>query len=120
MSHLSLFWFSCPSRRNASCTRHTRSANGKSPFFHITATELRHWIFSVLQFSFFLHPRFPLLPPPSYESLATLYEILLTLDSIERLYLRDGISSEAYTEQCKKLLNSYKVGLENKRLDFWK
>lgn len=46
-----------------------------------------------------------------YESLAEIYSILVTLDALEKAYLRDSIVEADYTETCSRLLNQYKSNL---------
>ncbi|KAF2859351.1 ESCRT-1 complex, Vps28 subunit [Piedraia hortae CBS 480.64] len=46
-----------------------------------------------------------------YESLAEIYSILLTLDALEKAYLRDSIREAEYTEICDRLLRQYKSNL---------
>jgi len=44
-----------------------------------------------------------------YESLATLYGIIVALDYVERAYIRDGISAAQYSPACTRLLSQYKT-----------
>lgn len=46
-----------------------------------------------------------------YESLAEIYSIIVTLDALERAYLRDSIQESEYTETCDRLLRQYKSNL---------
>jgi ESCRT-I complex subunit VPS28 len=46
-----------------------------------------------------------------YESLAEIYSIIVTLDALERAYLRDSIKESEYTETCDRLLRQYKSNL---------
>ncbi|KAK5113966.1 hypothetical protein LTR62_003089 [Meristemomyces frigidus] len=46
-----------------------------------------------------------------YESLAEIYSIIITLDTLERAYLRDSIKECEYTEICDRLLRQYKSHL---------
>lgn len=46
-----------------------------------------------------------------YESLAEIYSILVTLDALEKAYLKDSIIEVEYTEICSRLLNQYKSNL---------
>ena len=50
-----------------------------------------------------------------YESLAEIYSIIVTLDALEKAYLRDSIRENEYTETCDRLLRQYKncLGDEN-------
>ncbi|EDQ90275.1 uncharacterized protein MONBRDRAFT_32007 [Monosiga brevicollis MX1] len=44
-----------------------------------------------------------------FDNLAAVYEILLTLEHIERAYVHDNIGEAEYTETCKKLLTRFKA-----------
>jgi len=46
-----------------------------------------------------------------YESLAEIYSIIVTLDAIERAYIKDSITETDYTETCGRLLKQYKSNL---------
>lgn len=46
-----------------------------------------------------------------YESLAEIYSIIITLDALEKAYLRDSIKESEYTETCDRLLRQYKSNL---------
>ncbi|KAK3672795.1 Vacuolar protein-sorting-associated protein 28 [Recurvomyces mirabilis] len=46
-----------------------------------------------------------------HESLAEIYSIIITLDALERAYLRDSIKESEYTETCDRLLRQYKSNL---------
>lgn len=46
-----------------------------------------------------------------YESLAEVYSIILTLDALEKAYLRDSMPEAEYTETCDRLLRQYKSNL---------
>ncbi|KAF7192888.1 Vacuolar protein sorting-associated protein 28 [Pseudocercospora fuligena] len=46
-----------------------------------------------------------------YESLAEIYSIIITLDALEKAYLRDSIKESEYTETCDRLLRQYKSTL---------
>ena len=48
-----------------------------------------------------------------YESLAEVYSIIVTLDAVEKAYLRDSITDEEYTQACQRLLNQYKSNLQD-------
>ncbi|KAL8700443.1 MAG: hypothetical protein Q9201_005448 [Fulgogasparrea decipioides] len=43
-----------------------------------------------------------------YDSLAEIYSIIITLDGLEKAYIRDSIPESEYTELCSRLLNQYK------------
>lgn len=46
-----------------------------------------------------------------YESLAEIYSIIITLDALEKAYLRDSVQESEYTETCDRLLRQYKSNL---------
>ncbi|KAL1963904.1 hypothetical protein VTN77DRAFT_7710 [Rasamsonia byssochlamydoides] len=48
-----------------------------------------------------------------YESLAEIYSIIITLDGLEKAYIRDAISESEYTETCARLLKQYKSTLSD-------
>ncbi|GAA5832656.1 hypothetical protein JCM3766R1_004282 [Sporobolomyces carnicolor] len=43
-----------------------------------------------------------------FDELATLYGLIVSLDYLERAYVRDSIDSAQYTPACSKLLNQFK------------
>lgn len=45
------------------------------------------------------------------ESLAEIYSILVTLDALERAYLKDSVPEQEYVEVCSRLLKQYKSSL---------
>ncbi|CCD25110.1 ESCRT-I subunit protein VPS28 NDAI_0E02930 [Naumovozyma dairenensis CBS 421] len=47
------------------------------------------------------------------ESLSEIYSIIITLDHVEKAYLRDSITSSQYTNTVNKLLAQYKTYLSN-------
>ncbi|KIO29881.1 hypothetical protein M407DRAFT_242413 [Tulasnella calospora MUT 4182] len=47
-----------------------------------------------------------------YESLATLYGIIVSLEYLERAYVRDSISAAQYSPACTRLLGQYKTMLK--------
>lgn len=48
-----------------------------------------------------------------YDSLAEVYSIIITLDGLEKAYIRDSIPENEYTELCNRLLNQYKSILKD-------
>ncbi|PSK53854.1 Vacuolar protein sorting-associated protein 28 2 [Elsinoe australis] len=48
-----------------------------------------------------------------YESLAEIYSIIVTLDALEKAYLKDSIAEDEYTETCNRLLKQYKSNLSD-------
>jgi ESCRT-I complex subunit VPS28 len=48
-----------------------------------------------------------------YESLAEIYSIIVTLDGLERAYLKDAITESEYTETCTRLLKQYRSNLSD-------
>lgn len=47
------------------------------------------------------------------ESLAEVYGIIVTLDALEKAYLKDSIADKDYTETCNRLLKQYKSNLQD-------
>jgi ESCRT-I complex subunit VPS28 len=43
------------------------------------------------------------------DSLAEVFSIIITLDELEKAYLKDAISETDYTEICDRLLKQYKA-----------
>ena len=52
-----------------------------------------------------------------YESLAELYSIIVTLDALEKAYLRDSIQEIEYTETCDRLLRQYRSTLADESVE---
>lgn len=48
-----------------------------------------------------------------YETLAEIYSIIVTLDGLEKAYIRDAVSEAEYTETCSRLLKQYKSTLND-------
>ncbi|KAF1988654.1 ESCRT-1 complex, Vps28 subunit [Aulographum hederae CBS 113979] len=48
-----------------------------------------------------------------YESLAEVYSIIITLEALEKAYLKDSITESEYTETCSRLLKQYKSNLQD-------
>lgn len=46
-----------------------------------------------------------------YESLAEIYSIIVTLDGLEKAYIKDAVTEAEYTETCSRLLKQYKSSL---------
>ncbi|KAL1957477.1 hypothetical protein VTO42DRAFT_5940 [Malbranchea cinnamomea] len=46
-----------------------------------------------------------------YESLAEIYSIIVTLDGLEKAYIKDAITEAEYTETCTRLLKQYRSSL---------
>ncbi|KAL2871830.1 VPS28 protein-domain-containing protein [Aspergillus lucknowensis] len=46
-----------------------------------------------------------------YESLAEIYSIIVTLDGLEKAYIKDVVTEAEYTETCTRLLKQYKSTL---------
>jgi hypothetical protein len=44
-----------------------------------------------------------------YDSLAEVFSIIITLDELEKAYLKDAIPEQEYTEICDRLLKQYKA-----------
>ncbi|EFR04183.1 hypothetical protein MGYG_07190 [Nannizzia gypsea CBS 118893] len=43
-----------------------------------------------------------------YESLAETYSIIITLDGLEKAYIKDAVTESEYTETCARLLKQYR------------
>jgi hypothetical protein len=41
------------------------------------------------------------------------YSIVITLDALEKAYLKDSVSESEYTETCNRLLKQYKSNLQD-------
>ncbi|KAI9714552.1 MAG: hypothetical protein M1812_006357 [Candelaria pacifica] len=48
-----------------------------------------------------------------YDSLAEIYSIIVTLDALEKAYLKDSVTESEYTETCNRLLKQYKSNLSD-------
>ncbi|KAG8630111.1 hypothetical protein KVT40_001730 [Elsinoe batatas] len=48
-----------------------------------------------------------------YESLAEIYSIIVTLEALEKAYLKDSVAENEYTETCSRLLKQYKSNLSD-------
>jgi len=46
-----------------------------------------------------------------YDQLADLYSLLVCMEHLEKSYIRDSITHEEYTPECKKLIAQYKTAL---------
>jgi len=46
-----------------------------------------------------------------YDSLAEVYSIIVTLEALEKAYLKDSVAATYYTETCGRLLQQYKSNL---------
>ncbi|KAI2790991.1 Vacuolar protein sorting-associated protein 28 [Penicillium oxalicum] len=46
-----------------------------------------------------------------YESLAEIYSIIITLDGLEKAFIKDVVTEAEYTETCTRLLKQYKSSL---------
>jgi ESCRT-I complex subunit VPS28 len=44
-----------------------------------------------------------------YESMATLFSIVVSLDALERAYMREGVSEAQYAPACTRLLSQFKT-----------
>ena len=42
-----------------------------------------------------------------WDSLAEIYSIIITLDGLEKAYIKDSVTETEYTELCTKLLKQY-------------
>ena len=48
-----------------------------------------------------------------YDSLAEIYSIIITLDGLEKAYIKDSVPESEYTEICTRLLKQYKSNLSD-------
>lgn len=48
-----------------------------------------------------------------YDSLAEIYSIIITLDGLEKAYIKDSIPEAEYTEICSRLLKQYKSSISD-------
>lgn len=51
-----------------------------------------------------------------YDSLAEIYSIVVTLDALEKAYLKDSVAENEYTETCSRLLKQYKSNLADENV----
>lgn len=47
------------------------------------------------------------------DSLAEIYSIIITLDGLEKAYIKDSVPEAEYTELCNRLLKQYKSNLND-------
>jgi ESCRT-I complex subunit VPS28 len=48
-----------------------------------------------------------------YDSLAEIYSIIITIDGLEKAYIKDSITEAEYTETCSRLLKQYSSNLSD-------
>ncbi|KAI9868175.1 MAG: Vacuolar protein-sorting-associated protein 28 [Trichoglossum hirsutum] len=48
-----------------------------------------------------------------YDSLAEIYSVIVTLDALEKAYIKDSITEAEYTETCDRLLKQFKAILSD-------
>ncbi|CAG8458429.1 5749_t:CDS:2 [Rhizophagus irregularis] len=46
-----------------------------------------------------------------YENLADLYAIIVTMEHLEKAYVRDSVTADEYTQACARLIAQYKTAL---------
>ena len=51
-----------------------------------------------------------------HDSLAEIYSIIITLDGLEKAYIKDSIPEAEYTELCNRLLKQYKSNLSDENV----
>lgn len=51
-----------------------------------------------------------------HDSLAEIYSIIITLDGLEKAYIKDSIPEAEYTEICSRLLKQYKSNLNDENV----
>lgn len=44
-----------------------------------------------------------------YDSLAEIYSVIVTLDALEKAYIKDSVTEAEYTATCDRLLKQYKA-----------
>jgi ESCRT-I complex subunit VPS28 len=44
-----------------------------------------------------------------YDSLAEIYSVIVTLDALEKAYIKDSVTETEYTATCDRLLKQYKA-----------
>ena len=44
-----------------------------------------------------------------YDSLAEIYSVIVTLDALEKFYIKDAVTEAEYTVACDRLLKQYKA-----------
>lgn len=52
----------------------------------------------------------------TYESLAEIYSIIVTLDGLEKAYIKDAITEAEYTGTCGRLLKQYNSTLRDENV----
>ena len=48
-----------------------------------------------------------------HDSLAEIYSIIITLDGLEKAYIKDSVPEGEYTDICSRLLKQYKSNLSD-------
>ena len=51
-----------------------------------------------------------------FDSLAEIYSIIVTLDALEKAYIKDSVTEAEYTETCSRLLKQYKSNLSDENV----
>lgn len=51
-----------------------------------------------------------------YDSQAEIYSIIITLDALEKAYLKDSVAEKEYTGTCSRLLKQYKSNLADENV----
>ncbi|KAL9104305.1 MAG: hypothetical protein Q9163_000746 [Psora crenata] len=51
-----------------------------------------------------------------HDSLAEIYSIIITLDGLEKAYIKDSIAEAEYTELCTRLLKQYRSNLSDENV----
>jgi ESCRT-I complex subunit VPS28 len=44
-----------------------------------------------------------------YDNLAEIYSVIVTLDALEKAYLKDSVPESEYSDACERLLKQYKA-----------
>lgn len=51
------------------------------------------------------------------EALAEIYSLIITIDQLEKAYIRDSVNQGDYTKACSRLLAQYQTLLKNRQLE---
>lgn len=51
-----------------------------------------------------------------YDNLAEIYSVIVTLEALEKAYIRDSLKENEYTEACDRLLKQYKAILADENV----
>lgn len=51
------------------------------------------------------------------DALAEIYSLIITIDQLEKAYIRDSVDQDDYTKACSRLLAQYQTLLKNRQLE---